>query len=124
LRAQKIFEGPMVVLECNGEEATLKEQLPLNPHTNSTITTKPLDATFPTLDDMFPDGKVIAEFAIDPRLLRKVLRGIGDATVIQFRIRKKERAPVDPVEFIAGDTNGLIMPAFCGPSNHWHKDTK
>lgn len=67
----------------------------------------------------WPSSPPIASFALSIPLLKKLLQSLGDEKVLRFRVRAGETAPI---EFSAGETNGLIMPYFARDEDgYWHE---
>lgn len=129
LKAERLFRPNDCLLECVDNSVTLKAEKGVKPgdilEPDITITDRTVEGNFPQYGALFPKEKPIAELALDARLLKKLLNAIGEENLIRFRIRgnsdKEEIRVTTPVEFCAGETNGLIMPMFVELGGNWHK---
>ncbi len=109
-----------LLLEQSGDEVVIKSDRPTLP---LALTTKVVMGQFPSLDDKYSTSETVVFIALSPGLLKKLLDAVPDASMIKFRIR----GPHEPVEFVADETNGLIMPMRVGKiekDEHWHKVEK
>lgn len=120
LKGQKICpDRSHLVLEESNGDVVLKSVDP-RPWAKEFITlqTKVVEGSYPGFQNLYPTSEPVGFIALSPGLLRKILDIATDASLIKFRIRKS----TDPVEFVAGETSGLIMPMWTPEEDeHWHK---
>lgn len=95
-----------VTVSQDGEKITIQGK--------KTIETKAIEGTFPNID--YPKKEVKAFVALSVPLLKKLLKTLGGEQVIMLMIRSS----ADAVEFVAGETRGLVMPLYISEKdNHW-----
>jgi hypothetical protein len=119
LKAQQLLEHGSCVLESKDNNAAIKALSPAAPRV--IIGDELVEGEFPKYEGLYPEGKPIAQIAVGVGLLKRLLKCLpaADSIMIQFRIREGQGTPI---EFVAGETSGLIMPMFVGgESGYWHK---
>jgi len=85
----------------------------------TTLISKIVEGNYPKLDTLYPKEKRTAFIAINLKLFAKLIKIVGEDTIVKFRIRGKNV----PIEFIAKDFSGLIMPMFITETDElWHKE--
>jgi hypothetical protein len=122
LKAQSVFGQGSCVVESKGENVTIKALADATPRV--IIGDKLENPPFPKYEALYPTDKPIAQIAIGISLLKRLFQCLPpeDNMMIQLRIREGGGTPI---EFVAGETSGLIMPMFVGAeSEHWHKPEK
>jgi hypothetical protein len=120
LKAQQLLEYGSCTIESEGKNVTIKPVGEL-----AIVLTDELDeGEFPRYEGLYPEDEPIAQIAIGIPLLKRLIECLPpeDDVLIQLRIREGQGTPI---EFVAGETSGLIMPMFVGTkSEHWHKPEK
>ena len=82
---------------------------------------EPLQADYPDLEQTYSTSERKAFVTLNSSLLAKLLKIVGMNTAIKLRIR----GTTEPVEFVAGNVSGLIMPMYIQEEDErWHKEKK
>ena len=106
LKASRKFSRKKLVISTDEKEEEVSIGSPAG---RATIRSKLLrGCSYPDTAQLGPGGDRKAYIAVNPGLLSKLIRAVGDTNCIKFRIREA----TEPIEFVAGETRGLMMPMY------------
>jgi len=116
LKAKKVGGRELEKILINADEKTITDK-----DGKVDASFEPLQANYPDLEQIYPTSERKASIALSSSLLVKLLKVVGMNTTIKLRVR----GTTDPVEFVAGNVSGLIMPMRIPEEDeHWHKEKK
>lgn len=85
------------------------------------VVTKPIKGSFPNIENFYPQNEPKATVTLSTNLLQQLVKSIPKNSEVRFAVREQH----GPVEFIAGEITGLIMPMYTDWSGvKWHYQTK
>ena len=105
LKASRKFSRKKLVISTDEKEEEVSIGSPAG---RATIRSKLLRGCSYPDTALLPKGDRKAYIAVNPGLLSKLIRAVGDAPSIKFRIGEA----TEPIEFVAGETRGLMMPMY------------